>query len=41
VRLGTACGASRLTDAYFERQKGLESAVETAKKRVQDLERSK
>jgi hypothetical protein len=40
-RQGTAGGASRLTDAYFQRQKGLESAVEAAKKRVQDLERSK
>lgn len=40
-RIGTAGGASRLTDAYFERQKGLESAVEAAKKRVQELERSK
>ena len=40
-RLGTAGGASRLTDAYFERQKGLEAALESAKKRVQELERGK
>ena len=38
-RIGTAGGASRLTDAYFERQKNLEAAVEAARKKVQDLER--
>lgn len=38
-RLGTAGGGSRLTEAYFERQKSLEGAVEAARKRVQDLER--
>ena len=30
-RIGTAGGASRLTDAYFERQKSLEQAVQGAK----------
>jgi hypothetical protein len=34
-RIGTASGASRLTDAYWERQKALESAVEKARR---DLE---
>jgi hypothetical protein len=38
-RLGTAGGGSRLTEAYFARQKSLEGAVEAARKRVQDLER--
>ncbi|HEX2826333.1 MAG TPA: DUF4124 domain-containing protein [Burkholderiales bacterium] len=38
-RLGTAGGASRLTEAYFERQKALEIGVEVARKRVQDLEK--
>jgi hypothetical protein len=38
-RLGTAGGASRLTEAYFARQKALESAVEVARKKVEDLER--
>jgi hypothetical protein len=38
-RLGTAGGASRLTEAYFERQKSLESAVEAARKKVQELEK--
>jgi hypothetical protein len=37
-RLGTAGGNSRLTDAYFERQKSLELAVDAARKRVQQLE---
>ena len=40
-RLGTAGGNSRLTDAYFERQKGLEATVAAAKKRVEDAERSR
>ena len=40
-RLGTAKGGSRLTDAYFDRQKNLETAVETARKRVSDLERGR
>jgi hypothetical protein len=30
-RIGTAGGASRLTDAYFERQKALEQAVQQAR----------
>ena len=34
-RIGTASGASRLNDAYWERQKALESAVEKARR---DLE---
>ena len=38
-RIGTAGGASRLNDAYFERQKSLELAVEAARKRVQELEK--
>jgi|SRR5688572_1564365 len=35
-RLGTAGGKSRLTDAYFERQKALAQAVATAQKRLDD-----
>jgi hypothetical protein len=38
-RQGTAGGASRLSEAYFERQKSLEGAVAAARQRVQDLER--
>ncbi|MDB5905707.1 MAG: hypothetical protein JWM26_4585 [Betaproteobacteria bacterium] len=37
-RIGTAGGNSRLTDAYFERQKSLALAVDSARKRVQQLE---
>jgi hypothetical protein len=37
-RIGTAGGSSRLTDAYFERQKGLAAAAEAARKRVEQLE---
>jgi hypothetical protein len=37
-RIGTAGGSSRLTDAYFERQKGLAVAAEAARKRVEQLE---
>ena len=33
-RLGTAGGASRLTDAYHARQAGLEQAVQDARKRL-------
>jgi hypothetical protein len=33
-RLGTAGGASRLTDAYHARQAGLEKAVQDARKRL-------
>ena len=31
-RLGTAGGASRITDAYFERQKKLDEAIEKARR---------
>jgi Domain of unknown function (DUF4124) len=34
-RIGTASGASRLTDAYWERQKALESAVEKARRNLE------
>lgn len=37
-RIGTAGGSSRLTDAYFERQKSLAAAAEAARKRVEQLE---
>jgi hypothetical protein len=37
-RLGTATGASRLTDEYWQRQKGLEAAVEAARERVKRAE---
>ena len=37
-RQGTAGGTSRLTEAYFVRQKSLELAVEAARKRVEELE---
>ena len=40
-RIGTAGGTSRLTDAYFERQKTLEIAVESARKRIAELERAR
>ncbi|MCI3951183.1 MAG: hypothetical protein K0R53_680 [Burkholderiales bacterium] len=40
-RLGTATGASRLTDEYWVRQKSLDVAVENARKRVDDLEKSR
>jgi hypothetical protein len=35
-RLGTAGGASRLTDQYFERQKQLEEAVENARRELNE-----
>jgi hypothetical protein len=38
-RMGTAGGASRLTDAYHARQKSLELSVEAARKRVAEVER--
>ncbi|MGZ8153713.1 MAG: hypothetical protein ACXW2I_00575 [Burkholderiales bacterium] len=38
-RLGTAGGASRLTDAYYTRQKALEDAVTAARKRVEETRR--
>jgi hypothetical protein len=34
-RIGTASGASRLNDAYWERQKTLESAVEQARRNLE------
>jgi len=37
-RLGTATGASRLTDEYWTRQKSLEAALEAARKRVEEVE---
>lgn len=36
-RQGTAGGASRLTDEYWERQKALATAVAEARKRVEEL----
>jgi hypothetical protein len=39
-RLGTATGASRLTDDYWQRQKSLEAAVEAARKRVEQAEQA-
>jgi len=35
-RIGTSGGASRLTDSYFERQRGLEQAVEQARRRLDE-----
>lgn len=37
-RLGTAGGASRLTDEYFARQKSLDEAVESARRRVEQTQ---
>ena len=37
-RLGTAKGGSRLTEEYFARQKQADEAVDTARKRLQELE---
>src|SRR5262249_26558870 len=34
-RLGTAGGASRLTDEYWQRQKGLDEAVEKARRELE------
>lgn len=39
-RIGTAGGASRLTDAYWERQKKLEEAAEAARKRLDEAQRA-
>jgi len=39
-RLGTATGASRLTDEYWQRQKNLEAAVEAARRRVEQAEQA-
>jgi hypothetical protein len=38
-RIGTAGGGSRLTEAYFARQKSLEDAVAAARRRVEDATR--
>ena len=40
-RQGIVGGGSRLTDAYHERQKNLEAAVQAAKKRLSDMQASK
>jgi hypothetical protein len=40
-RLGTATGASRLTDEYWARQKSLEDAVAAARKRVEQAEQAR
>jgi hypothetical protein len=37
-RIGIAGGGSRLTEAYFERQKGLDAAVEEARKRLAQMQ---
>ena len=37
-RIGTAGGTSRLTDAYFLRQKSLEDAVSAARKRLEQMQ---
>lgn len=37
-RIGIAGGGSRLTEAYFARQKNLEAAVGAARKRLSDLQ---
>ena len=39
-RIGIAGGGSRLTEAYFERQKSLEAAVAAARKRLAELQQS-
>ena len=39
-RIGIAGGGSRLTEAYFARQKSLEAAVIAARKRLSDLQQS-
>ena len=40
-RIGTVKGASRLNDAYFERQKKLEDAVEAARDNLERARASK
>lgn len=40
-RIGTVSGASRLNDAYFERQKKLEEAVEAARQNLERVRASK
>ena len=39
-RIGLAGGGSRLTEAYHDRQKRLEDAVQNARKQVSELERT-
>ena len=39
-RIGTAGGASRLTDAYWDRQKKLEQAVDSARARLDKAEQA-
>jgi hypothetical protein len=39
-RIGIVGGGSRLTEAYHERQKALEDAVDAARKRVSGMERA-
>lgn len=40
-RIGTAGGSSRLTDAYFERQRQLEAAVEQARRNLDEVRSGK
>jgi len=40
-RIGTAGGASRLTDSYFGRQRTLEEAVERARRELDEARSSK
>lgn len=40
-RTGTASGGSRLTDSYFERQRGLDEAVEQARRRLEEARSNK
>ena len=40
-RLGLAGGGSRLTDAYFARQKNLDAAVAAARKRLAEVQQSR
>lgn len=39
-RIGIAGGGSRLSEAYWERQKKLEQAVEAARKRLEEAQRA-
>ena len=39
-RTGTAGGGSRLNDAYYSRQKGLEDSLAAARKRLAEVERT-
>lgn len=40
-RIGTAGGASRLTDAYWQRQKNLDAAVEKARRDLENAQAGK